>query len=111
MLILLVAMAVLLPVLAGLQYFWLGEVSKGATERLQSTLAAGAQSFRQNFNREFIRAYLNFQVDSSSPPADFVEHHLLSVERWNSTSPYPNLLREVFVVSYDESNRPHAVRV
>ena len=111
MLILLVAMAVLLPVLAGLQYYWLGEVSKGATERLQSTLAARAQSFRQDFNREFIRAYLNFQVDSPSPPANFVDHHLHSLERWNSTSPYPNLLREVFVVSYDESNRPHAVRV
>ena len=111
MLILLVAMAVLLPVLAGLQYYWLGEVSKGATESLHSTLAAGAHSFRQDFNREFIRAYLNFQIDLSSPPTNLDQYHIQSVERWISTAPYPKLLSDVFFISYDETNRPHALRV
>ena len=60
MLILLMAMAVLLPLLAALQYYWLGQVSEGASERLQSSLRASANRFRHDFNREFIRAYLNF---------------------------------------------------
>ena len=111
MLILLLVMAVLLPVLAGLQYHWLGEVSKGATERLQSTLAAGAHRFRQDFNREFIRAYLNFQFDSSGPPSDLEQYHVQSLERWNTTAPYPHLLGDVFVVTYDDDNVPHVRRV
>ena len=111
MLILLAAMAVLLPVLAGLQYYWLGEVSKGATERLQSTLAAGAHRFRQDFNREFIRAYLNFQFDSSAPPTDLEQYHVQSLERWTTTAPYPHLLGDVFVVTYDADDVPHVRRL
>lgn len=98
MMILLGAMAVLLPVLAGLQYYWLGEVSKGATERLQSNLATGARRFREDFNREFIRAYLNFHIDSSSPPEDLAAYHFKRLEKWNTMAPYPELISGVYVV-------------
>ena len=111
MMILLALMAVLLPVLAGLQYYWLGEVSKGATERLQSTLATGAQRFRQDFNREFIRAYLNFQIDPASPPADLDQYQVQMFERWNSSAPYAQLVREVFVVTENDRGVAHARRV
>jgi len=95
-------MAVLLPLLAALQYYWLGQVSEGASERLQSALRASATGFRHDFNREFIRAYLNFQIDSFTPPADIERYHLDRFEQWNQAAPYPQLISEVFVVSYDE---------
>lgn len=106
MLILLTAMAVLLPLLAALQYYWLGQVSEGASERLQSALRASATGFRHDFNREFIRAYLNFQIDSFAPPADIERYHLDRFEQWNQAAPYPQLISDVFVVSYDEQGRP-----
>lgn len=102
MLILLTAMAVLLPLLAALQYFWLGQVSEGASERLQSSLRASASAFRRDFNREFIRAYLNFHIDSFTPPADIEQYHLERLELWNQTAPYPRLINDVFVVNYDD---------
>src|SRR2546425_1777015 len=106
MLILLTAMAVLLPLLAALQYYWLGQVSEGASERLQSALRASATGFRHDFNREFIRAYLNFQIDSFTPPANIERYHLDRFEQWNQAAPYPQLISDVFVVSYDEQGRP-----
>jgi signal transduction histidine kinase len=106
MLILLTAMAVLLPLLAVLQYYWLGQVSDAATERLQISLRASANRFRQDFNREFIRAYLNFQIDSLAPPHDIERYHLERFEHWNKTAPYPRLISDVFVVNYDEQGRP-----
>jgi signal transduction histidine kinase len=111
MLILLTAMAVLLPLLAALQYFWLGQVSEGASERLQSSLRASANAFRHDFNREFIRAYLNFHIDSFAPPADVDQYHLERLELWNQTAPYPRLINDVFVVNYDEEGRPHLSRL
>jgi signal transduction histidine kinase len=111
MLILLSAMAVLLPLLAALQYYWLGQVSEAATERLQISLRASANRFRQDFNREFIRAYLNFQMDSLVPPQDIERYHLDRFERWNQTAPYARLISEVFVVNYDEQGRPHLSRL
>ena len=49
-------MAVLLPILAMLQYHWLGQVSEGATERLRGSLQSSANAFRHDFNRELIRS-------------------------------------------------------
>lgn len=99
-------MAVLLPVLAALQYHWLGQVSEGATERLQSSLRASATGFRRDFNREFIRAYVNFHMDSFAPPEDLERYHVEHLEHWNQTAPSPQLITDVFVVNYDEQNRP-----
>jgi hypothetical protein len=102
----LTAMSVLLPLLAALQYYWLGQVSDAATERLQISLRASANRFRQDFNREFIRAYLNFQIDSFAPPHDFERYHLERFEHWNKTAPYPRLINDLFLVNYDEQGRP-----
>lgn len=104
--ILLTTMAVLLPLLAALQYYWLGQVSRGASERLQSSLQADATRFRQDFNREFIRAYLTFQIDSSAPPADIERNHLERLESWKRSAPYPQLVSSVFVIDYDDHDRP-----
>jgi signal transduction histidine kinase len=109
--LLLAAMAVLLPLLAALQYYWLGQVSEAATERLQISLRAGANRFRQDFNREFIRAYLNFQMDSGALPHDIEQYHLERFEHWNQTAPYPRLISEVLVVNYDEQGRPRLSRL
>lgn len=111
MLILLTAMAVLLPLLAALQYYWLGQVSEAASQRLQTSLRTSANRFRQDFNREFIRAYLNFQVDSLTPPRNIEQYHLERFEYWNQSAPYPRLISEVFVVNFDEQGRPRLRRL
>src|SRR5688572_11885499 len=111
MLILLGAMALLLPLLAALQYYWLGQVSEGASERLRSSLRASATGFRHDFNREFIRAYLNFHMDSYSSTADTEQYHLERFEHWNQTAPYPRLISDVFLVSHDEHGGPLLSRI
>jgi signal transduction histidine kinase len=111
MLILLTAMAVLLPLLAALQYYWLGQVSEAASQRLQLSLRTSANRFRQDFNREFIRAYLNFQMDSLTPPRNIEQYHLERFEHWNQAAPYPRLISEVFVVNFDEQGRPRLSRL
>jgi len=111
MLILLTAMAVLLPLLAALHYHWLGQVSEGATQRLQNSLRARAREFRYDFNREFIRAYLNFHVDSFAPPDDIERFHVERFERWTQTAPHLRLISDVFVVRYDEQGLPHLSRL
>jgi signal transduction histidine kinase len=111
MLILLTAMAVLLPLLAALQYYWLGQVSEGASDRLRSSLRASATGFRHDFNREFIRAHLNFHMDSFAPPDDIERYHVERLEQWNQTAPYPRLISDVFVVNYDEEGHPRLSRL
>src|ERR1044072_6023873 len=113
MLILLTAMAVLLPLLAALQYHWLAQVSEGASERLQSNLRASATLFRHDFNREFIRAYLSFHLDPLELPdgVDTAGFYAERLEQWNQTAPFPQLISDVFVVDYDEQDQPHLSRL
>ncbi len=111
LLVLFVAMAVLLPLLAALQYYWLGQVSEGASERLQSSLRSSATAFRHDFNRELIRAYLNFHMDSAGSPQDVERFHVERLEKWKQTTPYPELISDVFVVTRDESTTARLHRV
>lgn len=104
-------MALLLPLLAALQYHWLGQVSEGATARLQSSLRSSATAFRHDFNRELIRAYLNFHADSFATAEDIERFHVERFERWRQTAPYPRLISNVFIVTYDDQKRPLANRV
>ena len=92
----------LLPLLAALQYHWLGQVSEAASKRLENSLRASATGFRHDFNREFIRAYVNFHMDSFTPPANIEHYHLERFERWNRSAPYPRLISDIFLVTYDE---------
>lgn len=111
LLILFVTMAVLLPLLAALQYHWLGQVSEAASERLQSGLRASATAFRRDFNRELIRAYMNFHMESTAPPDDVERFHLARLENWNQTAPHPQIISQVFVFDHDELSRPRLSRV
>lgn len=98
MLWLVALMVALLGLLATLQYRWLGQVSRGERERLQTSLRAGAARFGQDFNREITRAFLSFQMDSEmlreKNAGDFAERF----EQWAKSAPYPKLVSDLYVL-------------
>jgi len=102
MLTLVAALMLLLPLLAALQYRWLGQVSEGERERLQASLRAGANRFSQDFDQEISRAYRHFQMDADSfrdpDRSKFAERY----ERWFDERPVAKLVGEVFWVEAEE---------
>ena len=52
MLVFVTAMLALLPLLAVLQYRWLGQVSQGERERMKASLQTGVSHFSEDFDRE-----------------------------------------------------------
>jgi signal transduction histidine kinase len=111
MLILLLALAVLLPLLAALQYYWLGQVSEGASERMRTALRANAADFRHDFNREFIRAYLTFHMDEFESWSQAERNQVEQLELWQQSAPYARLISDVLVVSYDKQTQAQLKRV
>ena len=57
-----VALLILLPTLAVLQYQWVGQLSTAARERLQRNVRIAAAQFREGFDVEILRAVLSLQV-------------------------------------------------
>jgi signal transduction histidine kinase len=66
------AMAVLLVILAILQYYWVGQVAQVARERLRRDLETAADRIADDFNREIFRAFAAFQPsrDADQPLAE-----------------------------------------
>src|SRR5438046_6753281 len=60
------ALLALLILLTSLQYYWLGEVSAGDRERMQSIVDVGAVRFGEDFDLEMARMYLTFQMDAQA---------------------------------------------
>ena len=75
-----VALLILLPTLAVLQYQWVGQLSTAARERLQRNVRIAAAQFREAFDGELIRAVLSLQVGPTNCPRGRVRALLRSIQ-------------------------------
>ena len=60
-LVLVAALLATLPVLAYLQYRWLGQVSEAERVRMLGNLRHSVMQFRGDFDRDLSRAFVHFQ--------------------------------------------------
>lgn len=86
-------LAVLLAVLATLQYRWIGQVSMMQRHRMHFTLFSAGSSFAEDFDREVTRAWIHFLPDPrrGASPEDLAER----LDRWRAEAAYPRLVRDV----------------
>lgn len=99
-------LAALLLALASLQWRWLGQISTDERDRMQTSLRTQVVQFTQEFDRELTRAYFWLQADRGASPGvtaavDSVGHF----QRWYSSSPHPDLVRQIFVVAVADDGR------
>ncbi|HWQ32741.1 MAG TPA: HAMP domain-containing sensor histidine kinase [Blastocatellia bacterium] len=101
MLIVVALLLLLLPLLAMLQYRWLGQVSEGEREQLKWNLRTTARRFAQDFDRELTLAYAAFaSAQSELDPKDY----LTKYDRWQSTAQHPQLIREILLARLDDND-------
>ncbi len=96
----------LIVLLATLQYRWLGQVSAAERERMKANLATRAEGFAQDFDREVTRAYLTFQVDPVHEQENLASRLASLHDRWQATSRYPRLVKDVYLVPYSGGTGP-----
>jgi signal transduction histidine kinase len=99
------ALLALLVTLATLQYYWLGEVSVGDRERMQSLVDAGALRFGEDFDLEVARVYLTFQMEAQSVVTRQWERYAQRYEHWMQHAPYPRLAGAVYLVELYQNGR------
>lgn len=109
MLFVVTALLVLLPLLAVLQYRWLGEVSAGERERMQVNLKTSADRFCADFDRELTNVYLQLQNAggatshqmTSQPASQAVDELVVRYRKWLATSSRPKLIQGLYRTSFD----------
>jgi signal transduction histidine kinase len=93
-----VVMVLLLAVLALLQWKWVGEVSAMERHRMKMSLNIAGSHFTEDFDREVTRAFLYFHPGPLEPANARLDRVLRQYDRWNAETPYPRLVRDVFLI-------------
>jgi signal transduction histidine kinase len=96
-----VALLILLPTLALLQYQWVGQLSTAARERLQRNVRIAAAQFREGFDGEIVRAVLSLQVGPATVREGVSERYSDRYNTWLNTASHPQIVSNVLVVDGD----------
>ncbi len=105
-LILAAVLLVLLPLLAWLQYEWIGQVSEGDRERMNASLRRSSNQFREDFDREIARIFSMFQVEPVPDATLIPDDYAALYARWIETARYPRLLGGLYVAER-RNGEPH----
>jgi signal transduction histidine kinase len=108
MLALALALLALLPLLAVLQYHWLGQVSDGDRERKKSVLTTMARQFCQDFDNGLTEIYLRFKAEIISPDiksgqAQGADEFAAKYRIWRETAARPKLIKDIYRMQAGES--------
>lgn len=97
-LLLTAGMALIVVVLAVVQYQWSVQVSKAEGERMRKGLETSVRQFREDFNRELRRLGSSFQPGPGRPSGEDWSVFADRLDEWRQRSTYPDLVRAVFFV-------------
>jgi signal transduction histidine kinase len=91
-------LVVLLPVLAFMQYRWVGQVSEGERNRMQRNLETAADQFRAAFDTEFVRAIGDLQVGARTAREGSSEQYSERYTSWLNRADHPQIIADIFLV-------------
>jgi signal transduction histidine kinase len=101
------ALVALVPLLAVLQYRWVGQISQAERDRMRASLDAAVRNFTDEFDRELARLYLDLQLDlplragDSSQSGDWraraVGDFGARYRRWLTQAAHPQLVKDIYL--------------
>lgn len=94
--LLVLGLAGLLVLLAGLQYRWLSQISESDGEKARKHVQEQADHFAMDFNREIQNAYFNFQTDAANWKAKDWNSFNERYDYWREKTSYPDLIADVY---------------
>jgi signal transduction histidine kinase len=91
-------LVVLLPVLAFMQYRWVGQVSEGERERMQRNLETAAVQFREEFDSQLGQARNSLQVSTNAARDGSSTNYSLRYNQWLNSADHPQIVADIYVV-------------
>ena len=102
----LVSLLLLLPLLAILQYRWIGEVSEADRQRMAESVNTAAIRFAEDFNSQITRALFTFQIRGGANADDLddlAERYTQRYNEWAAATSYPQLVKRAFIARRTDS--------
>ena len=102
--------AVIVIVLAVLQYSWSNQVSEATSLRLADSLQMSMINWHLDFFRVFSQICLTLGVDPDGDPPSDVQELARSFTEWKSGAAYPDLVSNFYILSSENSSHPAVLR-
>ena len=109
--LLVAGMLVLLPVLAVLQFRWLGQLSDAERERLQRNLRATTADITTSLNLELARIMVGLQVDGGTLRDEAWDRYAERYAAWSAASLDADVVHDVLLVDAEGRRQTDPVRV
>ena len=77
---------------------------------MKATLDVRARAFGEDVDRELTRAYLLFQIDASPRDDETAPEFMARYDRWQATSRFPRLIKDVYLALPDRAGDPRPLR-
>ena len=90
-------LVVLLPVLAFMQYRWVGQVSEGERAIMLRNLATAAEQFKTAFDGE-LRQLGNLQASTTVARDGSSQNYSLRYNTWLNTADHPQIVADIYLV-------------
>jgi len=103
-------MLILLPVLAFLQYRWLGQLSDADRDRIERSLKVTTTAFVQQIDSELARAYVSLQLDAATVRQRAWAGYADRYAFWRAAANEPAFVTDVFLVVPDAA-RPEVLAI
>jgi signal transduction histidine kinase len=100
----------LLPLLAILQYRWLGQLSESEQKQMQASLRAAAVRFSEEFDQEITTAFVAFLPDVYALKTAPVQRLTQAYANWQATTRYPQLIDSVYYVTSGDLEKAQLLR-
>lgn len=97
-----IALLILLPALAVLQYRWVGQVSEAERDRMERNLRTAAFQFRGAFDGEIIRAVNGLRVDATTAQEGAWDRYADRYTSWLDAAEHPGIVASVFLVDENQ---------
>lgn len=92
------AALLLLPILAVLQYRWIGQVSDAERERQERSLHRATSRIAHDLDLELMRAFLGLQVDGDAISSGDWTEYRARTRAWAGASAAPDIVEDVLLV-------------
>src|SRR5215203_6057224 len=91
----------LMPVLALLQFQWVGQVSDAEQERMRRNVEIAAGQFRETFDREIFAALRDLGINAVTARDGAWDRYASRYEDWSNATAHPGMVRNVYLVHAD----------
>jgi signal transduction histidine kinase len=94
----------LLPVLAFMQYRWVGQVSEGERAIMQRNLETAADQFRNAFDGELFLVERELQASTNAAREGSSPNYSLRYTAWLSNADHPQIVADIFIVDAESGH-------